>query len=62
MSKQSEAKERQGYEKKASPNFCSNCKNYSSLGSGWNETAMRCEIGEFKVMRQGICNLHERKL
>lgn len=67
MSKQSEAKEKQGFQKK-SPN-CSNCKHFTSdkvkVDSKWNsngyveEKNLRCGIGEFKVGKSNWCKLHE---
>ena len=68
MSKQSEAKERQGYVPKITPMVCSNCKNFDSVvtqepsqyGGTWaKETGMRCRLGGFKAMRTGSCNQHD---
>ena len=63
MSKKSEAKERQGYVPKFIPNVCGNCLHFRSeivktrgtYGLWTKETNMRCEIGGFKVKKQGTC-------
>lgn len=63
MSKQSEAKEAQGYTK--TPVNCASCKNFTSKlekaswGNHYNEKGLRCTIGEFKVNKTASCNLHE---
>ena len=66
MSKQSEAKEKQGF-KKDSPK-CSNCVNFSSekenYTTQWSSTEytrefnLRCKIGDFKVGKSNWCSLH----
>ena len=65
MSKQSEQKEKQGFQKN-SPN-CANCVNFSSQrienksGYGANyfkETSLRCNVGGFKVGKSNWCKLH----
>jgi hypothetical protein len=69
MSKQSEAKEKQGF-KKDSPK-CSNCVNFSleieKYKTEWSsqeytkETNLRCKIGGFKTGKSNWCTLHEFK-
>jgi hypothetical protein len=70
MSKQSEAKENQGYNPKPVLPICSNCKNYLSdskeeqgaFGGVWHkEINIRCGIGGFAIKKQGNCKLHEPK-
>lgn len=61
MSRQSEAKERQGYTPKAIPKVCMNCTHYRSeivttKYGGIEEKSKLCEIGDFKVMKMGSCN------
>ena len=66
MSKQSEAKEKQGFLKK-SPT-CSNCINFSlekeqykiqwSSQEFTREFNLRCKIGNFKVGKSNWCNQH----
>jgi hypothetical protein len=64
MSKQAEAKAKQGYTPKATPHTCVNCKNFTSekvllkgtYSSYTKETNMRCALGGFKVMKMGVCN------
>lgn len=67
MSKQSEAKERQGYVAKVIPVVCSNCKHYHSVvtkregmfGGVYNdESEKRCGLGGFAVKKMGCCNEH----
>lgn len=67
VSKQSEAKERQGYVAKVIPMVCSNCKHYESkvtaregvFGDVWNdESEKRCGLGGFAVKKMGGCNKH----
>ena len=69
MSKQSEAKEAQGYTKK--PASCGNCVNFKSELvkfpplPGWSmgyteEKNRRCGIGGFAVGRNGHCSLWTR--
>ena len=67
MSKQSEAKEKQGYTKQAP--CCSNCNFFTSkiesVKSGWSsqefkhESELRCLIGKFKVLKNSWCNQYE---
>lgn len=70
MSKQSEAKERQGYTTQTP--CCKRCAQYrsefeelSNVFSGQApyiiESHKRCSIGEFKVISGGWCNEFERK-
>ena len=65
MSKQSEAKARQGYVPKFTPNVCGNCINFHSIvvehpsymGGTWkDEKKVKCKIGQFAVKKQGTCN------
>ncbi len=67
MSKQSEAKERQGYVAKVIPMVCGNCKHYDSkiterksvFGGVWrDESEKRCGLGGFAVKKIGGCNEH----
>ena len=67
MSKQSEAKEEQGYTKKLPT--CSTCLNFKmeTVPSAWNdkyliEKNLRCKIGKFKVMKTATCKRHEFKI
>lgn len=67
MSKQSEAKEKQGFLKK-SP-MCSNCKNFTfdseQIKNQWSsqmwtkESNLRCSIGGFKVGKSNWCTNHK---
>lgn len=66
MSKQSEAKQAQGYDPKPVNPVCMNCKHYRSklteLAGGWiDESEKRCGIGGFAVKKMGSCKLYERK-
>lgn len=65
MSKQTEAKEKQGYVAKAIPQTCGNCQNFQSdkteregyLGGTFiDEKNLRCGIGQFAVKKMGTCN------
>jgi hypothetical protein len=64
MSKESEAKKKQGYVPKATPQVCMNCASYRSeikteteYGSTWEkEVNKHCAIGGFEVMKMGTCN------
>lgn len=61
MSKQSEAKEKQGYTRDL--NMCSNCTNYlSRRGSAYfhAESKLRCKIGGFKIFKTATCDCHDR--
>jgi len=68
MSKQADAKIAQGYRPKPVHPMCSNCRHFNSdtvrkpgWGDSWyeEEKNLRCGIGEFKVMKMGICNDHD---
>ena len=71
MSKQSKAKEGQGYRER-DPS-CRNCKEFKNekmvMGhddGGWDrtwlkETNMRCGIANFRVNRESWCKMHDRK-
>lgn len=71
MSKQSEAKQRQGYDDKPTPRNCGNCTNFRSdsvhMGNSWNpagyweEKNLRCGLGGFAVKKRGICNKFDMK-
>lgn len=70
MSKQSEAKERQGYVPRAIPATCANCAHFTSyvvtrtgvfVGTYHDESNKRCAKGGFAVKKMGTCNEHERK-
>lgn len=66
MSKQAEAKEKQGYVAKAVPQTCGNCMHFQSemiemrsqwMGTVWKEEkCLRCGIGRFAVKKMGTCN------
>jgi hypothetical protein len=60
MSKQSEAKEKQGYRPKANPNLCGNCTHFKFdhlIRVGGDKKAnLRCDLGGFKVSAKGDCN------
>jgi ribosomal protein S14 len=66
MSKQSEAKARQGYVPKT-VRMCQHCKHFKSdfirepyLGRVWiRETNLRCGVGGFKVKKTGACDQWE---
>ena len=64
MSKQSDAKIKQGFRK--SPNTCSNCEHLESVEVmnqyGYIDLKnMRCRIGGFKVNKTNTCNHHKLK-
>ena len=68
MSKQSEAKEKQGFKRDCTK--CSNCKSFTSdiettktpWGTEFNtEKNLRCSIGNFKVGKSNWCKSHEFK-
>ena len=68
MSKQSEAKAKQGYIDKPNPPVCMHCAFYrSEIGHYDNnpdypkEINIRCGIGEFAVKKLGTCNRFQRK-
>ena len=65
MSKQAEAKAKQGYVPKAIPQTCVNCASFRSekieqqtkYGHAWiKETNQRCSIGGFAVKKMGTCS------
>ena len=67
MSKQSEAKEKQGYTPKAIPQTCANCASFQMDVvdvPGWDgkpsgykkETNLKCSIGGFAVKKMGTCD------
>lgn len=64
MSKQSEAKAKQGYVPKAIPQTCVNCGHFKSdfeeiksTFSTWTkETNIHCGLGGFAVKKMGTCN------
>lgn len=69
MSKQSKAKEAQGYVVKAPPKNCSTCQHFalttteeetSCYGGAWTkESSLRCLLGGFAVKKMAVCNKHE---
>ena len=68
MSKQSEAKEKQGYNPKPTPATCATCVSFTSeqIGErGWGNQMyyktknMRCGIGHFAVKKTATCYSHE---
>ena len=68
MSKQSEAKERQGYVSKAKPTTCMNCWFFRfdvvlapvGMGAEYDRRKnLRCEIGGFAVKKMGTCNKYQ---
>lgn len=67
MSRQSEAKERQGYNAKATQRVCSTCNNFKSdhvedvgydgIPNGYMfEKNIRCGLGGFAVKKLALCN------
>lgn len=66
MSKQSEAKEAQGYVPKFKPDFCCNCQEYSSsiIREAFfeQEKKRKCGIGGFAVKKLGTCKRFVRKV
>lgn len=68
MSRQSEAKEKQGYVAKSIPRTCPNCKHYQfdhvQIGpistlypdGWWEDKNLRCDKGGFAVKKMGSCN------
>ncbi len=65
MSKQSEAKEKQGFKEQS--NMCSNCEHFTlerdeyssgSFGTYFIEENLRCTLGNFKVNKKNTCNEH----
>ncbi len=71
MSKQSIAKENQGYVAKPTWPVCGNCASYASefvteppafgFGEWAREINVRCTIGGFKVGKSGTCKRHAEK-
>lgn len=70
MSKQSEAKEAQGYNPKPIPRICANCAHYRSesakkyVGTAWEsefESNKRCGTGGFAVKKTATCNIFQPK-
>jgi hypothetical protein len=67
MSKQSKAKELQGYKDKAPPKSCVACKHFASTtteetghyGTWYKESNLRCLIGNFAVKKTAVCNKFE---
>ena len=63
MSKQSDAKTKQGYVPSYQPLFCMHCRNFKSdiveMTNGWakwtEEKNIRCGIGGFAVKKKGTC-------
>lgn len=74
MSKQSDAKQQQGYTPKAIPQTCMNCKHFMFdtvqtvaptewRPDGWHEDKnLRCLLGGFAVKKMATCNKFERTL
>ena len=72
MSKQSEAKMKQGYVAKAVPRICSTCKQFTfdhvqmappsiyRKEGWWVDKNLRCSIGGFAVKKTGTCDLYEQ--
>lgn len=69
MSRQSEAKTRQGYVPKAEPATCMNCTHFA-YDMDWYDEAKQyprevnlcCTLGDFAVKNMATCNLFERKI
>lgn len=69
MSKQSEAKKRQGYDPIPMPKNCGTCWHYQSdviCGEKWGgsyreEKGKRCGLGGFAVKKTAVCLQHKRK-
>lgn len=70
MSKQSDAKEAQGWQKKA--DMCADCRHFTSdiesIPDSWRpnkfwteEKNLRCSLGDFKTGKSNICKRFERK-
>ena len=68
MSKQSEAKERQGYDPNPVPATCSNCRYFTfemREYEGWDrkmyteQRKLRCALGGFAVKKRACCKQHE---
>ena len=69
MSKQSEAKAKQGYDQKPLVRSCRNCKNLAPKlkelldwpGRLYNHESLHCGIGGFAVKAQAVCNEFQTK-
>ena len=65
MSKQSEAKQAQGYEENPDIHICAKCKYYKTPyhtnGYGWLEEKQICSLGRFAVKKMATCKLYEKK-
>lgn len=69
VSKQVEAKNRQGYNPKPVHPSCSNCKHFTfdrESYEGWRgpyveDKNLRCSLGGFKVVKGGLCTCHDMK-
>lgn len=69
MSKQSEAKQAQGYEQKPVITVCKNCKHFKFKieeyvpfgGVYYLDKEIRCGIGGFAIKKMATCKLYERK-
>lgn len=70
MSRQTEAKERQGYDPKPQAMVCGNCRHYSSstvtvkgvFGEDhYLEKEKNCTKGQFSVKKTATCNLWSAK-
>ena len=72
MSKQSQAKQDQGYRKK--PDTCSNCMHFQcdtieKSYTGWSgdvetwtkDKSLRCSVGNFAVAKNSTCRIHVLK-
>ena len=65
MSRQSKAREKQGYAPKAVPLVCANCIHFDSVRTAVtsffgdpyvSESLLRCALGDFSVKKMGTCN------
>jgi len=73
MSRQSDAKNKQGYQAKPTPHICSTCKHFqfdrvqTQAPSTWNPNGyfedknLRCGMGGFAVKKTAACNEWELK-
>lgn len=71
MSRQSEAKERQGYNPQASQRVCATCIDFKcdtedrldwrGNKSGENQTNLRCDVGRFAVKKLAVCDMWTSK-
>lgn len=70
MSKQSQAKQIQGYLEKPLPRTCMNCREYASdlitrthaYGQWTDEKNKRCTLGKFAVRKTATCNLWSQRV